>query len=713
MPRTRPAASTSRLTGPSLLALLLAVTLGLVGCQPPPVGPRRPSAKYTPANPVPTPSHPQAADPSLPALSSTVGATPPAIDPSLQTPRGCGGAVVVGPEGVDDLSMNPNGPWRTVKFAAQHLTEGATACVRPGSYDGRIDTANPGAAGKAIWLTGFPNQPRPVLTNFEPPAGLNAPLVKIDRPYWRFGGFEIAGTVDHDNDPATAAKSVHGVAVQVADTTQTVIENLKTAGGNSRAAVAFDRTREAVLRESEISDWQHWLDGNGQEQEAHGVIVTTNSAGILVQDNDSESHSGDSLQCVHAAVGQPPTNLTVTGNRYRNDEENAVDVKTCTQVTIGGNTLWGYRPVDQGSNQSRFGDALVVHEDADQILIERNDIRDSGRALSVGASGGPGSGMTGVGLVVVRRNEIHDMHHDPSLPAPLQAAGAGLRMSPLRQVEIYHNTFSSVPGYAIRLGDDGKIQRAVLLNNLVAGVGTSIELVSGNVADLASDHNLFTSDRFLVDGQNLLLQNWTSLQPGRDTNSFLAAPHFVLNPLQSGYHTLPWSPARDVAGRIGNQLGGQFCFDGPDLGARETCFRFDDSAPSIAFEVVDQGAGPVDTNTPIPGRPTINLLAQGEDLEVGIKSVTISGDVKRYCVTADGMFSQSAIIQSWNQASPPVARGDDPPVDRLVLLSINLGSLPHTCPAPLKFSALEGRFTATAENFDKLTANSSLTFTNT
>jgi Right handed beta helix region len=510
----------------------------------------------------------------------------------------------------------------------------------------------------------------------------------------------------------TPEQSVHGVAVQIADTTQTVVENIKTSGGNGRAAVAFDRTTNAVLRRSEIMDWQHWFNA-GQEEEALGVSVTTNSAGILIKDNDSESHSGDSFQCQHPATGQPPTNITISGNRYRKDEENAIDIKTCKNVTVTGNSFWGYRPVDQGSNQSRFGDAIAVHVDADQIMIENNDIWDSGRAVSVGASGGPGAGSTGVGLVVIRRNEIHEMYQDTSLPSPLQALGAGVRISPAKQIEIYHNTFRFLPGYAIRLGDDGKIQRAVVVNNLVTLAGSSLEMFTGNLADFASDYNLFASDRFLVDGQTLTLQDWVNQRPGHDVNSFVADPHIISNSRESGgTYTLPWSPARDVAGRIGDQLGGPFCFDGPDIGAKETCFYFDNSPPTIDFDLLDETLQPIDTTKPITGQPKIYLSAKTEDLEVGIKSLTISGDITRYCMTADGRFGQSAIIQSWNEVTPAVKKGDYPPIDRLRLLLIDLGTLPHGCSPPFQFVALICKFAADGENFEKRTATAQVAFRN-
>jgi hypothetical protein len=163
--------------------LLMAMALALASCDG--TNPPRPSATGRPTSPAAAPSHSQTQDASVPALTTGVGATAPTLDSSLQTPRTCTGAIIVGGPGAqDDLLQKPKGPWKTVAFAVKNLAAGQTACVQPGTYDGRLDTAKPGSAGNAIWIMGFPNQPRPILTNFEPTTSANAPFVKIDQPFW-------------------------------------------------------------------------------------------------------------------------------------------------------------------------------------------------------------------------------------------------------------------------------------------------------------------------------------------------------------------------------------------------------------------------------------------------------------------------------------------------------------------------------------------------
>jgi hypothetical protein len=66
-----------------------------------------------------------------------------------------------------------------------------------------------------------------------------------------------------------------------------------------------------------------------------------------------------------------------------------------------------------------------------------------------------------------------------------------VRVGPARRFEAYHNTFNKVPAYAIRLGDDGRVDQAVLINNIVAEAGSAVQIHAPNVPNLTSDRNLF------------------------------------------------------------------------------------------------------------------------------------------------------------------------------------------------------------------------------
>jgi hypothetical protein len=120
--------------------------------------------------------------------------------------------------------------------------------------------------------------------------------------------------------------------------------------------------------------------------------------------------------------------------------ENAIDVKSCDRVVITDNEMYGFGSQTKYPMDSKWGDAVVIHCDADQVIVEKNKIHDCGRGASVGATG-IGAGTRGVGKVIFRFNQIDDMKLQPDPLQPnqvLAGSGGGIRCSPARQIEIYH-----------------------------------------------------------------------------------------------------------------------------------------------------------------------------------------------------------------------------------------------------------------------------------
>jgi hypothetical protein len=208
------------------------------------------------------------------------------------------------------------------------------------------------------------------------------------------------------------------------------------------------------------------------------------------------------------------------------------------------------------------------------VIVEKNRIRDCGRAASVGATG-IGAGTHGVGKVIFRFNRIYDMKLQPGVG--LNTSGSGIRCSPARQIEIYHNTFHALQyqqnittGVAIRLGDDGTVTRAVVLNNIVSVAG--IALTVNDVGRLGSRSNIYHAasgtygQPIAIDNQGRSLASWQL--SGNECNSVDTDPQFVA-PATHNYRTQPASPARDTAVPISGST--QVVYGaGPDIGAVET-----------------------------------------------------------------------------------------------------------------------------------------------
>jgi len=453
-------------------------------------------------------------------------------------------------------------PWKTIQKAATSLGPGEAAYVHGGTYYERITTTNPGEPEAPIWLMEAPGE-NVVIKGTGTSGG---PFVRITQPYWIVDGFEIdaGGSFAH--------------AVRFDGTNHAVARNIDAHNGIGNAAVVFYKAQNAALLNSRVHEYS-WTDTNGSPKDSHGVLVYRDSKSILVKGNDSWGHTGDDLQCVDEDSGSSaddPTDITIEGNRYGNTypggtlrtrtRENAIDIKTCHNVTVRGNKMFGFRPPSTAPG----GAALVAHVNADKVLVEQNRFWDNGIAASLGSQTN-----CCLGSVVFRRNLIFDSTTESG------GTGGGVRVGPATRFEAYHNTFHNVPAYAIRLGDDARVDHAVLINNIVSEAGSAIQIYAPNVPDLTSDRNLF----------------WNAPLPNGwqyDRTSVFQDPMFVDDPRNNDYYTKPGSPARDVALHEPLSVDSRnstYCAEGPDIGFLETC----DSASPTPTSATLVGAGDIAT----------------------------------------------------------------------------------------------------------------------
>ena len=466
---------------------------------------------------------------------------------------GSANAFHVDPDGADNVAGNADDgsdtnpgtrdrPWKTITKAAQTLTRGQVAYIHGGTYNERITTTNPGEASAPIWLVEA--QGESAIINGTGTS--SEPFIRITQPYWIVDGFEIN------------AASLRAQAVRFDSAKHAVVKNIDAHNGVGNAAIVFDKTEDAALLSSKVHDYS-WTEADGSPKDSHGVLVYRSSKRILVKGNDSWGHTGDDLQCVDedgVASADDPTDITIEKNRYGNTHpdgalrtktrENAIDIKTCRNVTVRANKMFGFRPASTAPG----GTALVAHMSADRVLVEQNRFWDNGIAASLGSSQN-----CCLGAVVFRRNLIFE---STTLSG---GKGYGVRVGPAKRFEAYHNTFHKIPNYAIRLGDDGRVDQAVLINNIVTEAGSAIQIYAPNVPNLTSDRNLFWNAPLPVGWQY-------------DQTSIFKDPLFVDNPKDNDYFTKVGSPARNVAlpePRFVDAANSTYCHDGPDIGFLESC----------------------------------------------------------------------------------------------------------------------------------------------
>lgn len=461
-------------------------------------------------------------------------------------------------------------PWRTLRQAFAALQPGDVLYVHDDPSKG-VDYAEnnltPGRGGlgapcatgssvpQRIRVVGAPGEGRPTVA--EPPGAADgAAVLRIDRPWWLVEGLRILGT-------GVSAHSV--VSVQAGCTVLRDIEI--TDAGSANAGITFFNATNSALLNSHI--WES-VTGDavtgrpalvppaGSVRDHHGVTVSGSSDRLLIQGNHSYGHNGDSIQCGEAAGTSDPTNLTISGNRYHEDEENAVDIKHCVGVTISGNKFFGYYPARPlAMTRSPQGDAVVVHSSsrgaAARVLIEGNRMFNNSRGINVG---------DGVAVVVIRRNLVFSARTDWC------GLGAGIRASASR-VEIYHNTLDMVPVSPVAPGVDCS-----------AWTPSSSDRSPLRITALTTSPKPVVWNNIVARSPYAPIPSLTSTSLDSRTN-FVGDPQFVDNPASNDYYTKPGSPARDAATPVPASLGDpvDYCDDPtdadavhePDIGFLESC----------------------------------------------------------------------------------------------------------------------------------------------
>jgi Right handed beta helix region len=538
------------------------------------------------ALPVATVAKPQVPDmPPAPRVSGGACrfqfSSPPPVPVKHVAP--CGGAAGTGAA---------NNPWGSLKQALALLKPGDVAYVHDdpsrgvdyAEYDLTPTADGTGApcAGSAaaparIRLMAAPGEGMPVVKK-PADAALAKPLLRLSKSWWLVEGLRFSG----------ARVERHSVVVITAGCV--VMRRVEITGaGQSNASVAISDAKHVALLRNLI--WQP-VTGDATtgrpatvpttNQDHHGVTVSNASDRVLVRSNHSHGHNGDSVQCGEidddVAPSDPdPANLTIEGNRFHQDEENAIDLKRCVRVTIRENKLYGYYParpyrLPNGSlaNRAPQGDAIVVHhnrlEGAERVLIERNRLFRNSRAINLGSK---------VSRVVVRRNVIFGARQDRC------GIGAGIAVE-AQQIEIYHNTLDVLPApittpgsncpttwsasqrAAIRLSNQSSSTRPVLWNNIVSHAFRHLAMsISASVLD--ARRNLFDAAPSI----------------GTPFDSLIGDPKFVADPATNDYFTQPGSPARDAAAPVPASVldPATYCDDPgdpdtnaePDIGFLETC----------------------------------------------------------------------------------------------------------------------------------------------
>ncbi len=483
--------------------------------------------------------------------------------------------------GSDSNPGSQAAPWRTVGKALRTLQAGQVGCVASGTYvENATQPVNNGEEARPIVLKRQPGSPtRPVIWPNGPVA-----VFHMDRDYWIVDGLDI----DLHGERVTGFRWWTGADFGV-------LRNSRLHGGTAGSNV-YIAGRDFLMEDNEVYD-----NFQPDDRDSHGIVVPAdvpNIARILIRRNVVHDNGGDGFQCEGYGNGTDPStprDITLEDNRMYTSPvnwgrvEQAVDIKSCRQVTIrgsvrpdanepgaAGNKFYGFREKD--GQVAKAGSAMVIHYSAKKVLVENTRIWNSCNGIGVGR-GEDSSFLTED--VVIRRNLVFDMYRNAASGS--RCRGYGVTLNRVNNVDIYHNTFDNVPWFAVGISNDNTTgtpnQNIDLWNNVVRNGYPWMRVTanSSKMTGFVSDRNFFWNtstdlSQIQVDGSPKTLAQWRTFGGSQavsvaDPTSRNQDPQIVDNPSQNDYFLQWGSPARDVAI---NNTGALYTDAGPDVGFRET-----------------------------------------------------------------------------------------------------------------------------------------------
>jgi nitrous oxidase accessory protein NosD len=380
---------------------------------------------------------------------------PPAAPPPLRE-------LFVSPQG-DDAATGLNGqPVRTLMRAVALAQPGDLIHVSAGTYAEALDIGPEAQAGTESAKIVLQGEGNPTIV---PVASSGYSVVDVRRPHWIVDGFKI--------DVKGQAK--YALAFS-GETQGSALMNSELYNGTFGAGVTtYGNAHDVLIENNHIHNFSR---GN---VDSHGVVVQTTSKNVTVRNNDIHNVSGDSVQCLGPegfSSLAPADGLLVEANHFYDNRENAVDIKTCYNVTIRSNRMHNFAKATTVA-----GAVVVVHMSAKNVTVEDNEIYDGGKGIALGGNhDGPMPNN-----VILRRNKIYGMKKGGTLE------GAGIRVENSTNAVIVNNTFTDLQGPALILGygTGGPTQNLKVLNN-VLDASPAVDLGT-QAPGLVSDNNLLRS----------------------------------------------------------------------------------------------------------------------------------------------------------------------------------------------------------------------------
>ena len=463
------------------------------------------------------------------AVQPAMFPSPAVTAPTLPAPPPFTRTWYVSPDGSDTADGSEGAPFQTLGKAITVAGPGERISVAAGTYAEDLDVGENAKAGQSGAPITIEGQGSPKLV----PGGSGSSVVQISQPYWILDGFEI----DVQKQPK------FGVTFS-GDTQGSVLANCDVHDGALGGGVTTSGSaHDVTIENNEIHHiWR-------EDQDSHGVVIQPTSKNITLRNNDIHDNSADSIQCIgpEGFSDLPPADgVTIENNHLHGSRENAVDIKTCSNVTIRHNRMHDFHPSGYAPHEA----IAVIHMSAKNVTFEGNELFDGGKGISLG---GNHDGPVPSG-VVIEKNLIHD------IATAGNQDGTAIRIENSSGAKVLNNTFENVEGPALILGHGtGGATEDLTVENNVVDAPTALSL-GGEAPGLKMDHNLYRAGaQFQVPGGDATLAAWQA--QSQDT-----ASKDVGTPVADPTAFTPDPAAVDQ----GADVGLAFCGNAPDEGAVET-----------------------------------------------------------------------------------------------------------------------------------------------
>lgn len=322
-------------------------------------------------------------------------------------------------------------PWDNIAGHVDDLAPGDTMCVRgdpsaPGRVytEAEIHPTVSGTSGNLITVKPYTGEHVIIQTT-------GTRVLRLESVnYWLFEGFAFDRQSSWDVDPVTRV-----VWIKLAN--HNIIRDCKVYNGATGI---------------HITSGDHNLIDNCQIYDNGTGMFLNGGTENKVTDCDMWDNRGDAI---HVYNGPNALIDAVIENNHiwttlGKCSENAVDVKQ-GNVTIRGNVMHGFRYCDAscGGSGGGIGAAVVIHRDADGVLLENNEIYGCASGVELSAAN-----------TTVCNNLIRDLVIDTNTWANI-----GIYITWDNHTRIFNNTLADCPDYAVRFSTAGVLDLN-LYNNL-------------------------------------------------------------------------------------------------------------------------------------------------------------------------------------------------------------------------------------------------------